>query len=216
LTVPIDVIFEPGWQVFVDGKLVKAIGSDKAETPCTVELPLGKHEIGLAKDGFMDIKQQLEIKEDGVKGTFGILLRSSPTRGLGQLTRIEKDKTEIIFEETMGYVVTDLKQKVYAHRNSQEKIIGEIPKELVGKKYTQLVSQKPGTVKVKFITSGKVYFCTNWNPLIQFLEKNNGVLEDFQVFGWSTYSIIGKQGKEILFPYQIMIIADILTKGKIP
>jgi len=67
LAIPIDVIFEPGWIVFVDGKPAKAVGADKAETPCTAELPLGKHEIGLAKEGFLDLRQQVEVLEGGIK-----------------------------------------------------------------------------------------------------------------------------------------------------
>ncbi|MCY3020285.1 MAG: PEGA domain-containing protein [Planctomycetota bacterium] len=90
LTVAVDVIFEDAWTVFVDGKPARAVGTGKAETPCTVELPLGRHELGLAKDGFMDVRQQVEAVEGGVKAAGGIPKnsfegRSRPNRGTSSL-----------------------------------------------------------------------------------------------------------------------------------
>jgi len=90
LTVPVDIIFEDGWTAFVDGKPAKAVGTGKAETPCTVELPLGKHELGLAKERFVDVRQTVEVAEDGVKATGGlpansVEIKAKPLKGPGQL-----------------------------------------------------------------------------------------------------------------------------------
>ena len=94
LTVPVDVIFEDGWTVFVDGKPAKASGAGKAETPCTVELPIGNHELGLAKDGFMDIKQRMTVAEDGVKQPSGIAassveIKAKPVKGTSLFASIK-------------------------------------------------------------------------------------------------------------------------------
>ena len=62
LTVTRDIVFEEGWHVFIDGMPIK-----DAKTPCTIETPVGLHSIALAKDGFMDISQRVQIKEDGEK-----------------------------------------------------------------------------------------------------------------------------------------------------
>ena len=88
IVVRIDMVFEEGWQVFVDGKPAKV------ETPCTVELPLGSREIGLAKDGFMDIKQRITVGEDGVKQPSGTVtsmeIKTRPSKGYGQLVAAAK------------------------------------------------------------------------------------------------------------------------------
>jgi len=86
LTVPVDIIFEDGWTVFVDGKPAKGSGTGKVETPCTVELPLGRHDLGLAKDGFMDVRQQVEAVEGGVKSAGGmptnsVEIKARPNKG---------------------------------------------------------------------------------------------------------------------------------------
>ncbi|HEY3320492.1 MAG TPA: hypothetical protein VGP72_08500 [Planctomycetota bacterium] len=97
-TTQIDVLYEPGWTVFVDGKFAKASGSRNAETPCTVELPLGSHELGLAKEGFLDIKQRFETIEGGVKGSGGTFsnsleIKARPSKGTSVLANIAlKDK----------------------------------------------------------------------------------------------------------------------------
>jgi len=76
LTIPIDIVFEDGWTVFVDGKPAKAVGTGKAETPCTAELPLGGHELGLGKEGFIDIKQRVDVVEGGVKRVGALIVNS--------------------------------------------------------------------------------------------------------------------------------------------
>ena len=91
LTVPVDVIFDPGWTIFVDGKPALGAGGNPL-TPCTIVLPLGEHKLGLAKEGFLDIWQDTEIVEGGVKSPHGppgntIEIISKPVRGKGHLAR---------------------------------------------------------------------------------------------------------------------------------
>ncbi|HEY3319346.1 MAG TPA: PEGA domain-containing protein [Planctomycetota bacterium] len=96
LTTPIDILFEDGWQVFVDGKPAKGAGGAKAETPCTVELPLGAHEVGLAKDGFWDVKQRVNVVEGGLSSAGrlpanSLSLQSQPSKGTSALLRAKAD-----------------------------------------------------------------------------------------------------------------------------
>ena len=93
-TVAVDIVFEQGWTVFVDGKIAKAV--DKPETPCTVEVPLGVHEVGLAKEGFVDLAQRVTVSENGVKGGNKVEFAYKPANGasalFARLSIREKDR----------------------------------------------------------------------------------------------------------------------------
>jgi hypothetical protein len=62
VTVPVDVLFEDGWLVYANGSPARASGGGKAETPCTIELPMGTHQIAFAKEGFIDVSQKYDVK----------------------------------------------------------------------------------------------------------------------------------------------------------
>lgn len=113
LTVPIDIVFEDGWFVFVDGKRAKVAGK-KEETPCTAELPLGGHELGLAKEGFLDVKCRVTISESGAKQPSGmsnsIEIKDKPSRGVSMLTKTSTEEQ----------VRNEAKEKA-----EQEKIVGK-------------------------------------------------------------------------------------------
>jgi len=225
LTVPIDVIFEPGWQVFVDGKLVKAIGSDKAETPCTVELPLGRHEIGLAKDGFMDIKQQVEIKEDGID-------RKAMEKSLAAIRKIKLESKEsfqkdslihtikkgtVIVHENMGYAIASLKTGVSSHTNWNGPWIS-IPKELAGKQFTQIVANSVTPVTLEFQFPAKVWVLLNKSvpsiyPMALKVVQKLGATKEKEVLinptsTFEVWTINGMPNQKIEFPTQIGIVAD--------
>ncbi|HEY3319908.1 MAG TPA: PEGA domain-containing protein [Planctomycetota bacterium] len=91
LTIPVDVIFDEGWTVFVDGKCTYIADMTKAETPCTVSLPLGTHELGLGKEGFLDIKQRIEILDGGLKTsgmpTNTLTITNRPSKGTSGLVK---------------------------------------------------------------------------------------------------------------------------------
>lgn len=58
----VDILFaEDGWSVLVDGKEVKDVTGQPAETPCTLDIPLGRHEISIKKPGFDVISQKATI-----------------------------------------------------------------------------------------------------------------------------------------------------------
>src|SRR4029079_7384390 len=73
---------------YVDGREAKA-QNGKNETPCTVELPLGTHELGLAKAGFADIRQRIEVSDAGIKLPKGIgkgiEIKAQAVKGLSTL-----------------------------------------------------------------------------------------------------------------------------------
>jgi len=91
-TVGIDIIFEEGWQVFVDGKRASNADGKFTLTPCTVELSLGGHELGLAKESFKDIRQKVEVAGDGIKDKAGLAsssleVKAKPEKGAGTLAK---------------------------------------------------------------------------------------------------------------------------------
>jgi hypothetical protein len=56
ITAPVDVVFEPEWMIFVDSR------DSGQKTPGTVEVPVGAHQVGLVKTGFVDVVQPLAVK----------------------------------------------------------------------------------------------------------------------------------------------------------
>ncbi|MCY3022861.1 MAG: PEGA domain-containing protein [Planctomycetota bacterium] len=89
-TVSVDVLFEDGWTIFVDGKVAKVGDAKPAVTPGTVMLPLGRHDVGLAKNGFVDIRQRVEVTDAGVRigqepPSTTLQIKSAATKGVSQL-----------------------------------------------------------------------------------------------------------------------------------
>ena len=76
VTIPIDVIFEAGWKVYVDRKYSKS-----GETPCTIEASLGRHEITLVKPDFVDVVQVLDVTPN----TAQVAPKQVPKSGPGSL-----------------------------------------------------------------------------------------------------------------------------------
>ncbi len=92
LTVAIDVVFEEGWQLFVDGKRARSADGKPSVTPCTIEVLPGMREIGLAREGFVDLRQTVDVTEAGVKKAGGQTGRTldfheKPRKGAGTLLR---------------------------------------------------------------------------------------------------------------------------------
>lgn len=79
ITTPLDVIFEDGWTIFVAGKPAKVSGPGRPETPCTIELPLGTHQLTFAKEGYVDITQRFDVKSLEDKVT--IEPKTKPVKG---------------------------------------------------------------------------------------------------------------------------------------
>ena len=79
----IDVIFaEEGWRVFIEKKSVNDAAGKIALTPCTVALAIGPHELSLAKSGFADLSQKIEVKENGT-----VEVNGKPVKGVSALLK---------------------------------------------------------------------------------------------------------------------------------
>jgi len=65
----VDIIAEgfDGFAVYVDGKSVMDKTGKQAIAPCTVRLPSGNYQLGLAKEGFQDVFQRVTVKETGME-----------------------------------------------------------------------------------------------------------------------------------------------------
>ncbi len=99
ITAPVNLMFEEGWRVFVDGNAVRLAKFGKAETPCTVELPLGSHEIELAKLGFLDIRQRVEITDEGIKRP-----GQSPTNAFEIMAKPSKGTSSLMVRDLMSLI----------------------------------------------------------------------------------------------------------------
>lgn len=83
IKVPVDVVFEEGWLVFVDNKPCINDEAKQFTTPCTVGVPLGAHLISIAKDGFWDITQRVDVKSNSA-----VDFKQRPSRGPSNLLKL--------------------------------------------------------------------------------------------------------------------------------
>jgi hypothetical protein len=82
ITTSINVIFEDGWSVFLDGKRALDETGAQPTTPCTVSSPLGTHSLAIAKDGFSDISQRIDVKEN-----MTVEFKQKPSKGVSVLLK---------------------------------------------------------------------------------------------------------------------------------
>eukprot|EP00913_Durusdinium_trenchii_P023368 g21946.t1 len=56
---------EPGFTVFIDGDPVRqAEGNERLKTPCEVAVPKGPHQFSVAREGFRDVHENVNVKEN--------------------------------------------------------------------------------------------------------------------------------------------------------
>ena len=65
VTARIDIVFEEGWRIFIDGQ-ANLSGKQFVLTPTSIDLPLGTHEVALAKPGFALLRLCQESRSDRV------------------------------------------------------------------------------------------------------------------------------------------------------
>ena len=87
----IDIDFESGWDVFVDGR------DAGVKTPGTAELPLGKHVVVLAKDGFVDISIPIQVN-----GYEKIEPKQKPQQGKSAVLTFLAEKKKELSKEIVG------------------------------------------------------------------------------------------------------------------
>jgi hypothetical protein len=78
---------DPGWRIFVDGKPLKDKLGKRAETPCTVMMPLGTYNLGWAKDGFADIVERVTVS----RATSALEVKTRPQAGKSVLLAIRRE-----------------------------------------------------------------------------------------------------------------------------
>ena len=80
--VAVDILFADGdgFAVYVDGKPVKDAKGEPATTPCTIDLSLGQHALVLAKDGYLDVAQKLDVKD-----ATAVEIKQKPSKGTSTL-----------------------------------------------------------------------------------------------------------------------------------
>ena len=87
-TISTDIIFaEEGWSVFIDKQPATDSAGKPATTPCTINLLSGKHELVLAKEGFVDIAQKIEVMEKKTS----VKIEGRVTKGAGSLDKGKKN-----------------------------------------------------------------------------------------------------------------------------
>jgi hypothetical protein len=112
-------------------------------------------------DDALLVKQEI----DRVKGSVAMSALISQEPGISinsplvskkQITRTPERLASIAFHETMGYTIKKLRKGVSSHNNDNRPWT-EVPKELDGHLFTQMVSDKPGRIEITFKTTGMIY-----------------------------------------------------------
>lgn len=92
ITIAADILFDPGWTVLVDGKVIFDEQGKPPVTPCTALLPLGTHNVNLMRTGFLDLSQHVQIKN----APLSIEFKGKPTPGQSSiLAALERDKLQL-------------------------------------------------------------------------------------------------------------------------
>lgn len=87
ITFPVDIVFQEGWTIFVDGKSENAINGERAVSPCTIAMAVGSHTVAVAKAGFWDIAKKVKIADHAV-----VEFTQSPAKGKSTLLTAETAK----------------------------------------------------------------------------------------------------------------------------
>jgi hypothetical protein len=134
----------------------------------------------------------------------------------------EHKLAKIRFTEQMGYTVGTLVKGARTHNNDVV-TYNTIPDELLGKEYTLVVAKVSSHVRIRFLTSGKVYllqsaWCTPADVAgmltpIAHKEENMPPLTSSGAETWSVWSITAKAGTEIEIKGAPPLVAESLEKS---
>lgn len=127
----------------------------------------------------------------------------------------------VAFNETMGYTVASLETGASSHNNDQRPFRA-IPKLLLGRMFTQVVSAVVSPIEVEFLSSGKLYVLvgndwdghdssTAWLNRNGFRE-NLPSLETERQTDFEVWSLVAEAGDRFVLPTQAMLVADYLVK----
>ena len=127
----------------------------------------------------------------------------------------------LAFRERMGYSIATLETGVSSHNNVWRPFTN-IPLELVGLPFTQVVASSVSTIEVELLTSGKLFVLvgTDWGgyePATEWL-RQTGVREALPLVrtnsdtSFEVWSFSGEAGDCYILPTQIMLVARELVR----
>ncbi len=127
----------------------------------------------------------------------------------------------VAFSETMGYTVRSLEIGVSSHNNDHRPFT-EIPKQLLGRMFTQVVSAVVSPIEIQFLTPGKLFVLvgtdwgghessTSWLNRNGFRENLPSLVTESQT-GFEVWSLIGNSGDRFVLPTQVALVSDHLAR----
>jgi hypothetical protein len=135
--------------------------------------------------------------------------------------RTEYPCARVTFRENMGYTVARLKAGASSHNNDSRPFT-DIPEPLAGRWFTQVVARSASPVEVEFLTAGKLYVLagTDWDGYqlaTDWLRKAGRVepmrpVQTGRGTSFEVWSVMGESGDRIVFPTQVMLVADELKE----
>jgi FkbM family methyltransferase len=128
---------------------------------------------------------------------------------------------EVAFSESMGYTVSRLERGTSSH-NNESRPFTNIPVEITGFLFTQVVAYAVSPIEIQFITSGKLFILVgnDWDGYVQATEwmGQNGVRENLKLLetqysiGFEVWSLTAEAGQRFIIPTQVMLVSTHLTK----
>lgn len=127
----------------------------------------------------------------------------------------------VAFHETMGYTLGQLRLGASSHNNVVRPFTA-IPERLAGRTFTQVVSGAASSVRLQFLTSGRVYVLagTDWNGyyIATAWLGGNGepaptpFVETGHRRAFEVWSLLGERGDQFVIPTQVMLVSDFLEQ----
>lgn len=223
--IPVDILFDDGWQVFINGKPVVDGAGKAAVTPCTIDATLGKHTLLLAKEGFQDLSQAIEVKEQSsvevkqkpIKGVSVALKAGLKPAAVAQNKNAMATLASIGFKDNIGTTVGEIRNGKSTH-NNKDYHLSNVPKELEGKALTQLSSGGVGPMYFEFSSAGSVVILVDerhgsYKAITAQLLKVDAqkfpawkIANEHEAF--EAWIMKGTPGKSVDIPSYVLIVAE--------
>ncbi len=119
------------------------------------------------------------------------------------------------FKEDMGYTVGTLAKGAPSHTDNTN-AFDEVSDALVGKSYTLVVTNHSSPVRIRFLTTGKVYLLAGTHSRdseLAALAKVAHRETTLTATDNTVWSITADAGTGFVIPFQVALIAESLEKG---
>ncbi len=127
----------------------------------------------------------------------------------------------VAFRETMGYTLERLESGASSH-NNDPRPLADVPSQLAGRRFTQVVSGRAAPVEVEFLSAGKLYVLvgTDWEghaPASAWLREAGQrepvpPVETLRGTAFEVWSLLGETGDRFVIPTQVMLVSDHLER----